>query len=178
MDERIFKPYGSVSALTLGGGGLGQVWGETTREEAIATVNLAIEKGINQLDVAPMYGNGEAEQVVGEVFKGRELDGVKITTKCRLGTLPDNEVYDHLNSSLIRSLGNLNMDRVDLFLLHTQLREDDFQLLILNDHREKVTTSLSCYFNAAIPAFEKLKAEGKIGNWGIGGLVKIKPLSR
>jgi aryl-alcohol dehydrogenase-like predicted oxidoreductase len=176
MDERIFKPYGSVSALTLGGGGLGQVWGETTREEAIATVNLAIEKGINHLDVAPMYGNGEAEQVVGEVFKGRELDGVKITTKCRLGTLPDNEVYDHLNSSLIRSLGNLNMDRVDLFLLHTQLREDDFQLLTLNDHREKVTTSLSCYFNAAIPAFEKLKAEGKIGNWGIGGLGQNKAI--
>ena len=44
MQERDFKPYNSISALTLGGGGLGQVWGETTREEAIATVNLAIEK--------------------------------------------------------------------------------------------------------------------------------------
>ena len=46
MQDRDFKPFGSVSALTLGGGGLGQVWGETTREEAVATVNLAIEKGI------------------------------------------------------------------------------------------------------------------------------------
>ena len=33
MQDRDFQPFGSVSALTLGGGGLGQVWGETTREQ-------------------------------------------------------------------------------------------------------------------------------------------------
>ena len=170
MEKRSFKPYGSISALTLGGGGLGQVWGETTREEAIATVNLALENGINHLDVAPMYGKGEAERVVGEVFKGKDLGDVKITTKCRLGTLPDDEVYERLISSLDKSLVNLNMERVDLFLLHSQLRQDDFQLYTLNEHRETNTTSLSCYYNAVIPAFERLKQEGKIGSWGIGGL--------
>ena len=170
MKKRSFKPYGSISALTLGGGGLGQVWGETTREEAIATVNLALENGINHLDVAPMYGKGEAERVVGEVFKGKDLGDVKITTKCRLGTLPDDEVYERLISSLEKSLVNLNMERVDLFLLHSQLRQDDFQLYTLNEHRETNTTSLSCYYNAVIPAFERLKQEGKIGSWGIGGL--------
>ena len=176
MEKRSFKPYGSVSALTLGGGGLGQVWGKTTRDEAIATVNLAIEKGINHLDVAPMYGNGEAERVVGEVFRSKEINNTKITTKCRLGTLPDEEVYNHLNASLTKSLDYLNIERVDLFLLRTQLREDDFQLQILNNHRDAVTTSLSCYFNAAIPAFERLKAEGKIGHWGIGGLGQNKAI--
>ena len=35
MQKRDFQPFGTVSALTLGGGGLGQVWGETTREEAV-----------------------------------------------------------------------------------------------------------------------------------------------
>ena len=170
MEKRSFKPYGSISALTLGGGGLGQVWGETTREEAIATVNLALENGINHLDVAPMYGKGEAERVVGEVFKGKDLGDVKITTKCRLGTLPDDEVYERLISSLEKSLVNLNMERVNLFLLHSQLRQDDFQLYTLNEHRETNTTSLSCYYNAVIPAFERLKQEGKIGSWGIGGL--------
>ena len=170
MEKREFKPFDHVSALTLGGGGLGQVWGETTRQEAVATVNLAIEKGINHLDVAPMYGKGEAERVVGEVFKGRELGGIKITTKCRLGTLPDEEVYDRLNTSLNKSLDNLNMEKVDLFLLHSQLREDDFHLYTLNEYRETNTTSLSCYYNSVIPAFERLKKEGKIGSWGVGGL--------
>ena len=170
MQYRDFQPFGRVSALTLGGGGLGQVWGKTTREEAVATVNLAIENGITHLDVAPMYGKGEAERVVGEVFKGKDLGDVKITTKCRLGTLPDDEVYERLISSLEKSLVNLNMERVDLFLLHSQLRQDDFQLYTLNEHRETNTTSLSCYYNAVIPAFERLKQEGKIGSWGIGGL--------
>ncbi len=170
MQKRDFRPFKSVTALTLGGGGLGQVWGETTRKEAIKTVNLALEKGINHIDVAPMYGKGEAEIVVGEVFKGKELGDVKITTKCRLGTLPDDEVYERLNSSLTKSLDNLNMERVDLFLLHSQLRQDDFQLHTLNEYRDTNTTSLSCYYNAAIPAFERLKEEGKIGSWGIGGL--------
>ena len=64
MQKRDFQPFGTVSALTLGGGGLGQVWGETTREEAVKTVNLAIGQGITHLDVAPMYGKGEAEKVV------------------------------------------------------------------------------------------------------------------
>ena len=72
MNKRPFFPFGEVSSLTLGGGGLGQVWGETTREEAVKTVNLALKEGINHFDVAPMYGKGEAERVVtqGE-FLGR-----------------------------------------------------------------------------------------------------------
>ena len=49
MEIRPFKPFGSVSALTLGGGGLGQVWGATTREEAVATARLAAEQGIHTL---------------------------------------------------------------------------------------------------------------------------------
>ena len=65
---RSFKPFGSVSALTLGGGGMGQVWGETTREEAVATARLAAEQGITHFDMAPMYGRGEAETVIGEAF--------------------------------------------------------------------------------------------------------------
>ena len=55
----------------------------------------------------------KAESIIGEVFKGKKLEEVKITTKCRLGTLPDEEVYEHLNASLTRSLDRLNMERVD-----------------------------------------------------------------
>ena len=54
MEQREFKPFGTVSALSLGGGGIGNVWGETTRSESVSTVNLAIESGINHLEVAPM----------------------------------------------------------------------------------------------------------------------------
>jgi aryl-alcohol dehydrogenase-like predicted oxidoreductase len=45
MQQRTFGKLGDISALTLGGGGIGQVWGPTTREEAMATVREAWEAG-------------------------------------------------------------------------------------------------------------------------------------
>ena len=176
MEKRKFKPFGEISSLSLGGGGLGQIWGETTRKEAIETVNSAIENGITHFDVAPMYGKGEAERVIGEVFKGRSIDNVFFTTKCRLGRLPDNQVYDYFNKSLTRSLDEMNMQRVDLFLLHSQLIEDDFVLFANNEFRDHNSTTLSSYYNAVIPALEKLKKEGKVGSWGIGGIGQNKAL--
>ena len=74
MEQRNFKPFGSISSLTLGGGGIGNVWGETSRKEAIETVNLAYESGINHFDVAPMYGRGEAEKVIGMALKNKQLE--------------------------------------------------------------------------------------------------------
>ena len=64
MHLRSFKPFSEVSSLTLGGGGIGQVWGKTSAEEAIQTVQTALDYGINHFDVAPMYGKGEAERVI------------------------------------------------------------------------------------------------------------------
>ncbi len=168
MEQRKFKPFGNISALSLGGGGIGNVWGETSRSERVSTVSLAIESGINHFDMAPMYGKGEAERVIGEAFKGRDHSAINLTTKCRLGTVTDSEVYTRLNNSLCRSLETMGVDKVNLFLLHSQLIEDDYQLPFLNEHRATNATTLSCYYNAVIPAFEMLKKEGKIDHWGIG----------
>ena len=118
--------------------------------------------------MAPMYGKGEAEIVVGEASKDRDLSEIKITTKCQLGTIPDDQVYDKLNESLTESFERMKIDKVNLFLLHSQLIKDDYELPILNDLKSSITTSLSCYFNGVIPAFQKLKEEGKIDSWGIG----------
>ena len=170
MNYRDFKPYSKISSLTLGGGGIGQVWCEITSEESIKTVHRAIDHGINHFDVAPMYGKGEAERVIGQSLNGLNLDNLFFTTKCQLGTLPDNEVYDKLNDSLTRSLDNMKLEKVNLFLLHSQLIEDNFKLFKFDEMRAKSATTLSCFFNAAIPAFERLKQEGKIDHWGIGGL--------
>ncbi|HEY1738666.1 MAG TPA: aldo/keto reductase [Acidimicrobiia bacterium] len=46
-------PFDGVSRLTLGGGGLGQVWGTSSEEEAVATVHAALDAGINLLDTVP-----------------------------------------------------------------------------------------------------------------------------
>ena len=158
MEQRKFKPFGTVSALSLGGGGIGNVWGETTRSESVSTVNLAIESGINHLDVAPMYGKGDAERVVGGALKGKDHSAINLSTKCRLGTVPDSEVYTRLNDSLCRSLETMGVDKVNLFLLHSQLIEDDYQLPLLNEHRATNATTLSCYYSAVTVSYTHLRA--------------------
>ena len=166
MQRRFFKPFGTVSALTLGGGGLGQVWGNTTRAEAVATARLALDSGITHFDMAPMYGKGEAEQVIGEAFDGLDKSDLQFTTKYRLGNVPAEQVYDKLNASLTRSLATMGIEQVDLFFLHSQLIEDGYQLPLYNEIRDRLATPKSMFQEAVIPAFERLQQEGKIGGWG------------
>ena len=125
MQMRSFGSLGQVSALTLGGGGIGSVWGTVERAEAVATVRAALDAGITMLDVAPGYGSGEAELVVGEALGGAVPDGVLITTKVEL---PDDapEVLERkLADSLRASMQRLRVERIDLLLLHSQLQPDD-----------------------------------------------------
>src|SRR5271170_5647406 len=118
MEKRAFGKLGEISCLTLGGGGTGQVWGPTSRDEAVATVREAAEGGITFLDVAPGYGRGEAELVIGAAFEGHLPAGVRISTKCMLGNPPREEVLARLERSLDQSLARTKLERVDLFFLH------------------------------------------------------------
>ena len=125
MKYRNFRPFGSISALTLGGGGIGNVWGKTTRKEAVDTVLYAIDSGINHLDMAPMYGRGEAELVVGEALKDRDVTKLNITTKCQLGTLPHDKVYEKLNESLIESFERMNIENIKKLVDFADLSSDE-----------------------------------------------------
>ena len=122
MQQRPFGELGAASALTLGGGGIGQVWGPTTREECVATVREAVDSGIDVLDLAPSYGNGEAETVIGDAFDSSLPSGVRITTKCRVGGAPPGQVYDLLSESLNASLQRMKLDHVDVMFLHNWAR--------------------------------------------------------
>ena len=164
MEQRTFGSLGyDVSALTLGGGGIGQVWGPTTREESVATTREAIELGINLLDVAPSYGDGEAERVVGEAFGGRLPDGVRVSTKCRVNAPPAAAVAELLRSSLTESLARLRLERVDVFIVHNMLVADA-------DADRYAGTPLTLFEEAVRPALEGLVSEGLAGAWGITGI--------
>jgi aryl-alcohol dehydrogenase-like predicted oxidoreductase len=169
METRKLGNLWPVSALTLGGGGLGQIWGETSREEAVATVHGAVDAGITLLDLAPMYGRGEAEEVVGSAFGGKLPVGVRVTTKCQAGTLSPDDMMGKLERSLVRSLAALKMERVDLFFLHSNIVPNDYVMQQNSDTQHKWAASWQAYTEAFIPAVEALIAKGIIGAWGITG---------
>ena len=168
MRAATLGPLGEVSRLTLGGGGIGQIWGENTKNEALATLTAAIDGGITLLDAAPMYRNCEA--FIGEVFGGRLPAGVKVTTKHQLGSPADEDIAARLEASLEASLAAMRLQHIDLFFLHSNIHVDGFDYAHGYAHRDAVSTSWSIYVGEVVPAFERLKAQGRIGAWGVTGI--------
>ncbi len=165
MESRDFGRLGKVSALTLGGGGIGAVWGPTTRDESIATVRAAIDAGITMLDLAPSYGEGyEAEVVAGEALKRQPADDVLITTKIGLPDDSEENLPARIRQSLQASLARLGREQLDLFLWHSQLRPVD------NSATAPNTLGWTTFREDVVAEFLKLKEEGLIRGWGITGV--------
>lgn len=164
-------PFGSlfpVSTLTLGGGGLGMLWGKTTFDECVATVHAAVEAGINLLDLAPRYGDGKAESVVGAAFGGRFPAGLYVTSKCNLGAPAPTRVYDTFRQSIETSLRLLQRDRLDIFFLHSNVAPDGHAMWGAADVSR--LTPLSLFRSHVRPAMERLKEQGLIVAWGLTGI--------
>jgi aryl-alcohol dehydrogenase-like predicted oxidoreductase len=168
MNQTRLGPLASVSRLTLGGGGLGRLWGQTSIEEAVATVHAAVDAGINLIDTAPMYR--DCEQVIGEAFQGRLPDGLRITTKHQLGGPPADEVRSRLEASLDASLKAMRLERADIFFLHSNICPDDYVYARHAERQSAFATPWRTYVEAVIPAMEALKTSGRIGAWGITGV--------
>jgi aryl-alcohol dehydrogenase-like predicted oxidoreductase len=167
MKTNAFGALGRVSRLTLGGGGIGQAWGPTSRDEAIATIRVAVDAGIDLLDTAPLYRN--CESIVGETFNGRPPEGLRVTSKCGLGSPAPGQVESTLSQSLEASLAAMKLDHVDIFFLHSNICADDYVYARRPDLQDSYATRWSIYVEQVIPALEKLKASGKIRQWGITG---------
>ena len=169
MQTRAFGRLGSVSTLTLGGGGLGMLWGATTFDECVATVHAAVDAGIVLLDLAPRYGDGKAEEVVGAAFNGRLPVGVRVSSKCNLGNPEADQVDGILWRSIEGSLRRLRMSRLDLFFLHCNVAPTNHPMW-RNPNAVPRLTPYQLFIDHVRPVFERLVAEGMIGAWGLTGI--------
>lgn len=168
MKTQAFGRLGQVSVLTLGGGGLGQLWGPTTREECVATVKAAVDAGITLIDLAPRYGDGKAEQVLGEAFGGRLPAGVRVTSKCNLGNPPADKIERILRQSIEASLRLTQLDRLDVFFLHSNIVPEGDAMWGREDTSRFVP--LPVFQQTIRPLFEKFVREGLVAAWGITGI--------
>jgi aryl-alcohol dehydrogenase-like predicted oxidoreductase len=95
---------------------------------------------------------------------------VRITTKCGLGSVPPGTAAAALESSLDASLEEMQLDRVDVFFLHSNICEEDTQYAYGNDRRGEFATTWNLYVDEVVPALENLQRRGRIGAWGITGI--------
>ncbi len=114
------------------------------RDEELATLRLGLELGATLIDTAEMYGDGLAEELVGEAISGRR-DEVFVVTK----VYPHNASRKGMAAACERSLRRLRTDRIELYLLHW---------------RGSVPLA------ETMEAFTRLEAEGKIRHYGVSNL--------
>lgn len=169
MQHNNFGKLPPVSSLTLGGGGLGMVWGDTTFEECFATVHAGVDAGINWIDLAPRYGDGKAELVIGEAFAGRLPEGVRVTSKCNLGNPAAADIEPLVRQSIEGSLERLRLSRLDLFFLHSNVVPDADHMARRPEAASRMTL-YATFVDKVRPLFERLVAEALIGAWGLTGI--------
>jgi len=115
------------------------------KNEEIASIRYALKNGIRLIDTAEMYGNGNSEKLIAESIKDFDREKLYLVSK----VLPSNAGEKNIFKSCENSLKNLNVDYLDLYLLHWRG---------------------SIPFEETIRCMEKLKKDGKIKNWGVSNM--------
>jgi aryl-alcohol dehydrogenase-like predicted oxidoreductase len=152
-----------ISPLGLGtwaiaGSGWDFAWGPQDDKESIATIHAAVERGINWIDTAAVYGLGHAEELVGKALRGLPPSRRPyVFTKCTLVWDERGRVSHSLESASIRreietSLQRLDVDVIDLYQIHWPAFP----------HHPSVGT-----IEEAIGTLAELRLEGKIRHIGV-----------
>ncbi|MCC6126192.1 MAG: aldo/keto reductase [Pirellulales bacterium] len=144
----LYRKLGSsnidVSIIGFGAWAIGGwMWGGADEKQAIAAIQASLDRGVNLLDTAPIYGFGHSEELVGRAIQGRR-DQAVIATKCGLiwdreegefhfhaddrgiqSRASEKKVYKCLRPASVRdevekSLKRLQTDRIDLYQTHWQ----------------------------------------------------------
>ena len=166
-----------VSTLALGAMNFGAI-GRTSQDEATAIVDAALEAGINLIDTADMYGQGESEELVGKAIAGRR-DDLVLATKA---TMPMGDERNHQGSSLRwlvtaldDSVRRLGVDHVDLYQIHRwdPSTSDEETLSALTDLQR--AGKIRSFGSSTFPAYRIVQAQWAAREHHLGRYVTEQP---
>lgn len=112
----------TMGTMTFGGQGKFAKVGNTDVAEARRQIDLCLDAGVNLIDTANVYSDGQSEEIIGEVLGGKRKNDVLIASKARLkiGDGPNDEGLSryHLIRECEKSLKRLKTDVIDIYFLH------------------------------------------------------------
>ncbi len=167
----------TVSTLSLGAMNFGAI-GRTSQEDATAIVDAALEAGINVIDTADMYSQGQSEEMVGRAIAGRR-DDIVLATKV---FNPMGDERNHRGSSrrwitteLENSLRRLDVDHVDLYQIHRwdPTTDDDETLSVLTDLQR--AGKIRYFGSSTYPAHRIVQAQWAARENHLGRFVTEQP---
>ena len=120
-----------VGAWAMGGGGWAFAWGPQDDHQSIAAIHAALDRGVNWIDTAAVYGLGHSEEVVARALAGRR-DRPYVFTKCERVWDESGQISKSLKADSIRreceaSLRRLQVDSIDLYQIHWPEPEEDIE---------------------------------------------------
>ncbi len=112
-----------MNRIGLGCMGMSEFYGPADEDEALATIGLALDRGVSMLDTADSYGLGANERLVGRAIRGRRGEAV-IATKFGIVRGEDGAILglngrpEYVHASCRGSLERLGIERIDLYYCH------------------------------------------------------------
>ena len=149
-----------ISEMTLGGGFVGGLLLHAPDDVKRECIAACLDAGMNWLDTAADYGNGESEKAISWLIG--ELPADKrphISTKVRLDATRRDNFPDQVRASIEGSLERLKVDRVDLLILHNPLVPEP----------DRATLTLDEAFGV-MDCFDELRGEGLFDHVGFTAL--------
>ena len=173
-----------VSPLCLGAMMFG-AWGEPDHEVSIKIINRALDAGINFIDTADVYSQGESEEIVGKALAGGRRDDVILATKVhsqmgvQLGEQGDPNKRGNSRRWITRevenSLRRLQTDWIDLYQVHRPDPATDIEetLGALTDLQRQ--GKIRVFGSSTYPAHEIVEAQWVAERRGLGRFVTEQP---
>jgi aryl-alcohol dehydrogenase-like predicted oxidoreductase len=169
METRQFGRTGMrLSVLGFGCGAVGGLMVRGDPHDQERTIARALEAGVNYFDTAVQYGNGESEKNLGRVLQALKPSGIAVGTKVRLPPNDFGRIGEAVSRSLENSLARLRLDRVDIFHLHNSIAKTS----------GGPSLSVDQVLGEVVPAFERLRQQGKVRFLGLTAVGETEVLHR